>query len=82
VLHADFFFLFRARQHFAPDAPQPWAYCAAHADLVLNGIRRVVAGLLSHFYLTRIMREEIVMEYFRTTFEYLFVATVENQTPK
>jgi hypothetical protein len=24
-----FLFFFGARQHIAPDAPQPWAYCAA-----------------------------------------------------
>jgi hypothetical protein len=53
-----------------------------YADLVLYGIKRVVAGLLLIAYLTGMMWGERVVDYFRRTFGYLFGATVEKQTPK
>jgi hypothetical protein len=53
-----------------------------YADLFLCGIKRVVAGLLLITGLTGMVREETAVDYFKTTFEYLFGATVENQTPK
>lgn len=53
-----------------------------YADLVLYGIKRVVAGLLLIAYLTGMMWEERVVDYVRKTFGYLFGATVEKQTPK
>jgi len=40
------------------------------ADLFLYGIRSVVAGLLLIACLTGMMRQETVVDYFRTTFEY------------
>ena len=53
-----------------------------YADVFLYGMKGVAAGLLLIACLTGMMREETVLNHFRTTFEYLFGAIVENQTPK